>query len=78
MERYSGNSLSSLKYHKIIIEITSSYHKDSHHNGDDRPGLAAGARVRGKSERSDFKRAVEIRFGLIRFGPSDLGRTPGI
>jgi hypothetical protein len=30
-ERYSGNNLSPLKYHKIIIRITLSYHKYSHH-----------------------------------------------
>jgi hypothetical protein len=33
MERYSRNSLSPLRYHKfiIIIKITTSYHKYSHH-----------------------------------------------
>jgi hypothetical protein len=31
MKRYSENSLSPLKYHKIIIGITSLYHKYSHH-----------------------------------------------
>jgi hypothetical protein len=30
-ERNSGNSLSLLKYDKVIIGITSSYHKYSHH-----------------------------------------------
>jgi hypothetical protein len=43
-------------------------------NGADRPNPAAGVRVRGKSEQSDLMRAVEIRFRLIRSGPSDLRR----
>jgi hypothetical protein len=33
--------------------------------------------VRGKFERSDLRRAVGIRFGLIRSEPSDLRRMPG-
>jgi hypothetical protein len=34
--------------------------------------------VRGKSEQSDLRLAVVIRFGLIRSGPSDLKQTLGI
>jgi hypothetical protein len=47
-------------------------------NGANRPGPAAGARMRGKSERSDLKRAIGIRFGLIRSRASDLRQMPGI
>jgi hypothetical protein len=46
--------------------------------GADKLGPATGACVRGKYERSDLRRAVGIRFGLIRSGPFDLRRTPGI
>jgi hypothetical protein len=47
-------------------------------NGADRPGPAAGAQVWGRSERPNLRQEVGIRLGLIRSGPSDLKRTPGI
>jgi hypothetical protein len=47
--------------------------------GADRPDLAAGARVRGKSgERTDLDRRAEIRSALIKSKSPDLGQMPEI
>jgi hypothetical protein len=42
----------------------------------DRPGPAAGARVKERVENSDLDRAAGIRSGLIKSRPPNLRRTP--